>query len=324
MEENKGQILLYANPVNLRTRLFALWLLGLVVIPLSAHPVIHRAAADVRLASDYISMTHILEITPQDADEFRIPVKGKHLHKKCILYVDLLGRDGHFEKLNKWNPTVSAAEKQFKCGRMWKDADVAELCWGLVPAKRGTYYITYPLVNVLYSEAGHDVLDYDFILLDEQCPAERAEIKIHLKEGKITPSVIDLDHSTADGDILLRDGELFVTANSAPGGITRMHVHLAFKPGLFEGIPIRQEYDLQRADDFSTNGQTSLATGVPSPVLDEELHSDMMNDTTPETESGGVALFEYIAAYPKTSIFIACLLVVLSGLIFRFIKASRL
>ena len=55
----------------------ALWLVWLTVIPLSAKPVIHRAAADVRLASDYISTTQILDITPQDADEFRIPVEGK-------------------------------------------------------------------------------------------------------------------------------------------------------------------------------------------------------------------------------------------------------
>ena len=302
----------------------ALWLVWLTVIPLSAKPVIHRAAADVRLASDYISTTQILDITPQDADEFRIPVEGKHLHKKCILLVDMLGRDEHFERLDWWNPTVSADKKQFKCGRMWKDADTAELCWGLVPGKRNKYYATYPLINVLYSEDGHDVLDYDFIRLDPSCPASQADIKISLKDKKLAPSDIDLDHSTADGDIQLQDGVLYITPKAGKEGITTMHVHLAFRAGLFEGLPTRQARDTLNTADLSLNGGVPLAQAVPSPVVEEELHSAMMSDATPETESGGLALIEYLEAYPKTAISIGCLLVILGGLIFRFIKASRL
>ena len=67
-----------------------------------------------------------------------------------------------------------------------------------------------------------------------------------------------------------------------------------------------------------------MAQAVPSPVVEEELHSAMMSDATPESESGGLALIEYLEAYPKTAISIGCLLVILGGFIFRFIKASRL
>ena len=297
----------------------------LTALSLSAKPIVHIARADVRLDADYISMTHILDITPQDADEFRIPVEGKYLHKKCILYVDLLGRDGHFERLEWWDPTQSAAEKQFKCGRMWKDADIAELCWGLVPGKRNTYYITYPLVKALYSDGEHDILDYDFINLDKSCPAGQAEVKIYLKDDKkIAPTDIDLTQSTAEGDIQLRDGVLFITPKADAKGITSMNVHLVFRPGLFQGIPMRQANHSGNAGGQASNNPAPFSTGVPSPIQADELHSAMMGDTTPKEESSQLALFEYIAAYPKTSAVIGCLLFILGGLLFRFIKASRL
>lgn len=300
-----------------------LWL-WLMALPLSAKPLVHRNAVDVQISSDYLSVTQILDITPQDADEFRIPVEGKHLHKKCILLVDVIGREGHFERLKWWNPTVSTAEKQYKCGRMWKDADNAELCWGLVPGKRITYYATYPLIQVLYAEQSHDVLDYDFIRLDKQCPAGQAEIKLYLKEGKINPADIDLDHSTADGDIQLQDGVLFITPKAGTKEITTMHVHLAFRPGFFEGIPMRQANGSGSAGNQPSNSQASMVSAVHSPILPDEIHSPMMSDTTPKTESGGLAVVEYAKAYPKTTIFLACLLVVLGGIIFRFIKAAIL
>ena len=57
---------------------------------------------------------------------------------------------------------------------------------------------------------------------------------------------------------------------------------------------------------------------------DTELHSPMMNENKPKTESGGNAFFNLINEYPKTAILIGCLLVIIACYIYRKVKAIKL
>ena len=312
------------KPLTMRKTSFLLtWLFLQLVLASGAQTILHRASVNVQLTAENAIVTEVRDITPGGVDEGFIPISDNHMVKKFIMNVGF-DSENYFQRLEWWKSSVSSKEKQGKCGRKWVDDHHARFCWGIDPVNRRKYFISYPLVNLLRNDGKNDVLDYDFLDLTGQAPAQMAEVRLYLKEGALTEKDLDLSRSSEQMNYSFSDGQLVVTPKT-DGKVSNMPLHLAFRSGLFDGIPSSSEMPpTARVMSGNTGdwaeGDLAMAFSIP----EEELHSPMMNDNRPKTESGGSTLLEYIYAYPKTTAVIGCLLVVLLALLYRGINILRL
>ena len=304
----------------MKNRLFlSIFVTIIASLPIHSQPLLHRQSIHVQLLSDHITVTEVRDITPGGTEECYVSLDGKYLTKKALMKIsDITGKN--FEQKDFWNTKWPSSEKQEKCARMWTDDRHARIYWGLFPGVRKTYFITYPLLKVLYTDGNHDVLDYDFVNLKGQTPADSVEIKLYLAENKkINESDIDLSSCKCDGEISLIDGALFVRPKSGSRSTATLPIHITFRQGLFSGLPTRQSL----SDD--SDGLTFASSSSTSFIIpEEELHSPLMGENTPRTENADTAFWEYVCDYPKTSIFILCILVIAFAFAFRKIKAMTL
>ena len=280
---------------------------------------LHRLSVNVKLASDHIVVTDVFDITPGGTDECYVALDGRYLTKKPILNVTTLS-GGYFEKKEWWNSHSPSTEKQGRCARMWKDDIHARIYWGLYPEKRMTYFVSYPLQHLMYSDGKHDVLDFDFVNLSGQTPADSLEIKLYLNDNKkLSATDIDMEGSKTDGEIRLEDGKLLITPSKGSGAVSSMPLHLTFRNGLFAGLPARGPQD-NEPGGMTLPHPNSATTIIP----EEELHTPLMGESTPVTERAPFFLIEFICDYPKTCIFALCLLVIAGCFAYRKIKAMML
>ena len=298
---------------------------ALVIASAFSQPAMHRILVDVQLGPEYLIVTQVRDMNAGGYDEDKITVSGKHTTKKFIMNVSIDGEES-FTRLDFWNPLTMTERKQGKCGRMWTDANEALLCWGLVPNERKTYYVTYPLRNVLYADGEYDVLDFNFFQLEKPFLAEKAVVRLHLKEGEITAKNIDMGKSHADGDISLSEGGIVISSKAGDNSIAHMPVHIVFREGLFGQLPSKnQVVDIQEddvEDAFVPEGKKPIQRQYS--FSDSELHSPMMQENKPKNESKKWAIFELIEEYPKTSILLGCLLLIIVCYIYRKVKAMKL
>lgn len=211
-----------------------LWLLAMTA---GAQAVLHRISVNVQLSADYAIVTEVRDLTPGGVDEGFVPIASDHLVKKFIMNVSTDDKN-YFQRLDWWKSSAPTAEKQRKCGRKWIDDGHALYCWGIDPSERARYFVSYPLRNVLYNDGKNDVLDYDFVNLASQAPAEVAVVRVYLKEGSLKADDLDLGHSSQDVDIAVANGVVTV-APKAAGQVSNMPLRLAFRSGLFDGLPVR-------------------------------------------------------------------------------------
>ncbi len=299
----------------------------LATMPAVAQPTLHKLNVKVTLRPDYILVTQVRDVSAGDHNEDRIDISDRYLMKKNIMNVSVYGEDGYFQRLEYWNMLASTAEKQRKCGRMWVGAHEALLCWGMTPQKRKTYFITYPLQNVLYSDGKYDVLDYDFFRLSKPFLAEQAEISVSLDSVAFSEGDVIMSQSHADGDIGLKDGTIVIKSRPDDTPVKKMHVHLAFREGLFGALPMKsqmKETSNTNISDKSGGGIKNDITGESFQFSGKELNSTMMNEDKPKSESPRWGIFELISEYPKTSIIAGCLLLMAGAFIYRKIKAMML
>ena len=288
-------------------------------LPIHSQQLLHRLSVHATLSSDRIMVTEVRDITPGAAEEGYVSLEGKYLMKKAIMRVSD-GTGKYFEQKEWWNTKWSSSEKQGKCARMWTDDIHARIYWGLFPNVRKTYFITYPLQKVMYADGRHDVLDYDFVNLRGQTPADSVEIRFVLDEKKkFSDADIDLESCQVDGDIRLIDGELIIRPKTGSKAIATLPLHLTFRNGLFSGLPFRN------SENTAPGGlQLASSTSTSYLIPEEELHSPMMGESTPLTENANLALWEYICDYPKTSLFLLCILVMAIAYAYRKIRAMML
>lgn len=209
----------------------------LVTMAAGAQAVLHSVSVNVQLSPDYAIVTEVRDLSPGGVDEGFVTIHQRFVTKKFIMIV-CLDDNSAFQRLDWWKSSATAAEKQGKCGRTWVDDRHARYCWGIDPAHRKRYFVTYPLANLLYNDGTNDVLEYDFLNLAGQAPAQEAEVKVYLKEGTLKAGDIDLAHSTTDVNITVANG-VAVIRPKAQGTIASMPLRLAFRPGLFGALPLR-------------------------------------------------------------------------------------
>lgn len=302
-------------------KFLSVWIVWMMALPSGAQTILHRVSANVSLHPDYVVVTEVRDITPGGCDEAFVPIEDKHMTKKFIMNVSL-GED-YFQRLEWWKSSAPSAEKQKKCGRKWVDDHLAHYCWGVNPDKRLVYYASYPLANMLYNDGKNDVLEYDFVNLSGQTPAEKAEVIISLSDGTLKPEDIDFDHSSSDLNITF-DGDVVVIRPKTSQRVSNLPIRLAFRPGLFEGIPSQQKNgNGGQTENASSFVHVDPSGGIPAQAFEipaSELHSAMMNESKHTTESGGLPLFEYFYAYPKTSLALGCVLVILLGVGYRLFR----
>lgn len=307
--------------------LLLIWGLLLLWTTATAQPSCRRVIVDVWLSAKYLTVTELRIVSPNGADEMTIPIAGKNQMKKFIMNVSYFKDKENFERLDWWNSSAPAAEKQRKCGRKWVDAYNSEMCWGLDPDRQRIYLVSYPLVNVLYADEAKDVLDYDFVR-PSSLSADTMEVRLHAgQENPLTESDVDFSQSSADGEISMKDGVVYIRPKGRKTG--GLHVHLAFRPGLFPGLPGKSSAGTSGEDgkDLVEETEGMLEAGASRlfpGFSQEELQSPMMRDDRKKSESGGLAIVEYFSAYPKTFIFVGCVVFVLGAVIFRKIKAMML
>jgi len=293
----------------------------LMNVPITATPTYHRILVDVQLGPKYLVVTELRDMSPNGDDEAAIPIDGRYQMKKCILNVSVYNEQGNFERLDWWNSHVSSDKKQRKCGRKWTEANSSEMCWGLIPDQRKVYFVTYPLVNVMYADDENDVLDFDF-LRPQTLVTDSVELRLHL-EKKLKPlaeSDVDLAKCKASGEISIKDGVIYVRPKGRTTG--GLQVHLAFRPGLFPNLPYMHTKESYNIDDDII--QDEVERTFADSISVDELNSPMMMEDTPKTESGGCFLLEYLRSYPKISYTVGIVLIILGGILFRKIKAWTL
>jgi len=263
-----------------------LWLM-ITAVTAQARPTIHRLIVDATLYDHYITVVNVLDISADDADEMHISYEGAYALSKVIMKVSERGDNNDYEQVDKWNTALPSAEKARHCGYTLTRDGRIELHWGMIPQSRKLYFVSYGIRNAMYATADADVLDYPFINLPDDMPAEKMELRIHLGGRKMTSGMLNLDDCVADGKLTIEDGTLFIRPEK---GGTRLNYQLKFKKGLFPNLPTQSS--------FATS---DLQGGSFTP---SELQSPMMLEKTPKTELGFYNLWNLCLEYPITAILI--------------------
>ena len=269
-------------------KLFMLFLLlTATALAAQAQPTLHRLIVDATLYDNYITIVDVRDISAGKTDEMHVSYNAQYALKKVIMQVTENSDKTQYSHLEKWDTTLPSAEKARHCGYTVTRDGKIELHWGMIPQSRKQYFVSYGIRNTMYATADADVLDYPFINLPDDMPAEKMELRIHLSGRKITTDMLNLDDCVADGKLTIEDGTLYIRPEK---GNTRLNYQLKFKKGLFPNLPAQGSFatsDLQRG------------SFTPS-----ELQSPMMLEKTPKTELGVYNLWNLCLEYPITAILI--------------------
>ena len=166
--------------------------------------VINNHIASVSVSRNHIVVVQVFDMTTGGRlTEYYLPIDRR------FLMVDVKPRvsceQKSFEYLNKWNPTASYEDKQGKCGLLPMGPDF-QICFGVQRNAQKVYFVTYGLVNMMYSTAQGDVLEYPFI--NNRRVARRSDI-YHSKRGQHRRDNSALPH-------LLQERHLPGTAREEP------------------------------------------------------------------------------------------------------------
>ncbi len=189
-----------------------LWLM--VAAAWAQEAVINNHIASVSVSRNHIVVVQVFDMTTGGRlTEYYLPIDRR------FLMVDVKPRvsceQKNFEYLNKWNPTASYEDKQGKCGLLPMGPDF-QICFGVQRNAQKVYFVTYGLVNMMYSTAQGDVLEYPFINNGRDYAARKAELRISISGRKITDDDLVKELCGADGNVELRDGHLSGTAREEP------------------------------------------------------------------------------------------------------------
>lgn len=262
-------------------------LLTATALAAQAQPTLHRLIVDATLYDNYITIVDVRDISAGKTDEMHVSYNTQYALSKVVMQVTENSDKTQYSHLEKWDTTLPSAEKARHCGYTVTRDGRIELHWGMVPQSRKMYFLSYGIKNAMYSTADADVLDYPFINLPDDMPAEKMELRIHLSGRKITTDMLNLDDCVADGKLTIEDGTLYIRPEK---GSTRLNYQLKFKKGLFPNLPTQSS--------FATS---DLQGGSFTP---SELQSPMMLEKTPKTELGFYNLWNLCLEYPITAILI--------------------
>jgi hypothetical protein len=268
-------------------RLLLFLLLTATTLATQAQPTLHRLIVDATLYDNYITIVEVRDVAAGNADEMYVSYNAQVALSKVIMKVSERGDNNDYEQVDKWNTALPSAEKARHCGYTLTHDGKIELHWGMIPQSRKQYFVSYGIRNAMYATADADVLDYPFINLPDDMPAEKMELRIHLSGRKITTDMLNLDDCVADGKLTIEDGTLYIRPEK---GNTRLNYQLKFKKGLFPNLPAQ--------GSFATS---DLQGGSFTP---SELQSPMMLEKTPKTELGFYNLWNLCLEYPITAILI--------------------
>lgn len=269
-------------------KLFMLFLLlTATALAAQAQPTLHRLIVDATIYDNYITIVDVRDISAGKTDEMHVSYNTQYALSKVVMQVTENSDKTQYSHLEKWDTTLPSAEKARHCGYTVTRDGRIELHWGMVPQSRKMYFLSYGIKNAMYSTADADVLDYPFINLPNDMPAEKMELRIHLGGRKMTSGMLNLDDCVADGKLTIEDGTLFIRPEK---GGTRLNYQLRFKKGLFPNLPAQGDFTTakMRQDGFTT----------------AEMQSPMMLDKTPKTELGFYNLWNLCLEYPITAILI--------------------
>ena len=278
----------------LRRFLLLLLMSGAVTV-VKAQATLHRIIVDATLYDDHVTVVEWLDVSSGNADESHVSYDSRYNLRKVLMIVNEQIDKNRYEQIEPWNTSLPSAQKVKQCGFIVNNGRT-ELHWGLQPHTRKAYLVSYGMKNMMYTTGDADVLDYPFLTLPANQPAEQMELRIHLGDNrKITPELADLKNSTAEGRLTLEDGTVYIRPQAGNTPHTHLDYCLRFQKGLFPNLQAKESTAKSLSIDslsidslFSDIGKFTTA----------EMNSPMMQEKTPRRELGFYNLWDLIMEYP--------------------------